>query len=292
MAAPDLTSQAALGSTGAPPACHLARVQLRRYMAGDEIPEPLLDELRRHIGECDGCKAESVRLRDALASVVPGSSPAPGIQPAESGASPIGKLLALLPAIPDGRLKSALKAPKTVGMSIALAIVVVLLTTVFRNPTASLGPKAAETVAASEEESGETKASAADKSAHSEEGGKATTEEVEGDAHATEDDPGAEEGHGSDSEAGHDLAAESADEPETEAFAPLRGTVVVAGGTEHGTGHGKPSAPSAKPAAKPRPATRRKAAPPARPASPKPATQAAITPKPSNTAEPYVKVYK
>lgn len=295
MAAPDLTSQAALSSVGAPPACQLARVQLRRYMAGDEIPEPLLEELRSHLNECEGCKSESVRLRDALASVAPGTSPAPGSVPAGTRFGLMDRLLAMIPAIPEGRLKSALKAPKTVGLSIGLAVVVVLLSTVFRNPTAALGPKASEsaTLAKEAEAAGEEQKDAA---AHGDESTAEDESEPATDAKPTADD----HGDATEDEVGHSGSSahrSSEEEHGGESVDPtVGGKVVVVGGSSHEPAVEKTEATKPKLLVKPRTTTtrrtstksRRTSSPPAVKSASKPAPKAAV-PTPN---EPYVKVYK
>lgn len=292
MAAPELTSHAVSRSETASHECHLARVQLRRYMAGDEIPEQLLEELRHHLSECEGCKSESVRLRDALASVAPGTSPAPGASADTGNSGLVGRLLARIPAVPEGRLKSALKAPKTVGMSIGLAVVVVLLSTVFRNPTAALGPKASESATLSSEaeptsEAATTHASnpGAEESSDSIDHG----DEKPDPSQATDSEPltTPRDALVESTDPTHESDKELRDEPPVTPV--LGGKVVIAGGSPT-TAQAKPSAPTRRTTPKPRATVRKLTTRPHRTRA-TPQAKPAAQPKPSGTSGAYVKVY-
>jgi len=261
-------------------------------MAGDEIPEPLLEELRHHLSECEGCKSESVRLRDALASVAPGTSPAPGASTDAGNSGPVGRLLAMIPAVPEGRLKSALKAPKTVGMSIGLAVVVVLLSTVFRNPTAALGPKASESATlASEAETTSEAATTHASSSGAEESSESTDhgDEKADPSQAADAEPLAtpHDAPLDSTDPTHESGKELRDEPPVTPV--LGGKVVIAGGSPS-SAQAKPSVPPRRTAPKPRATVRKPTARPRRSrATPpaKPATQ----PKTSGASSSYVKVY-
>lgn len=259
-------------------------------MAGDEIPEPLLEELRSHLNECEGCKSESVRLRDALASVAPGTSPASGSASAAGRFGPLDKFLAMIPAIPEGRLKSALKAPKTVGLSIGLAVVVVLLSTVFRNPTAALGPKASESAALAEESeaTGEEETAAA---AHGDEPTAEDGSDTATDAHPTAvDHEAATEDEGGHSSASADGSGE-VEHGEESADPTVGGKVVVVGESSHEPAVEKSEAAKPMPVAKPKATTKRRTSTKSRRTSSKPAAKPAPKAATSTSNEPYVKVY-
>ncbi len=261
-------------------------------MAGDEIPEQLLEELRHHLSECEGCKSESVRLRDALASVAPGTSPAPGASADTGNSGLVGRLLARIPAVPEGRLKSALKAPKTVGMSIGLAVVVVLLSTVFRNPTAALGPKASESATLSSEaeptsEAATTHASnpGAEESSDSIDHG----DEKPDPSQATDSEPltTPRDALVESTDPTHESDKELRDEPPVTPV--LGGKVVIAGGSPT-TAQAKPSAPTRRTTPKPRATVRKLTTRPHRTRA-TPQAKPAAQPKPSGTSGAYVKVY-
>lgn len=285
MAIPQPTAQA--GTQRATPVeCHLARVQLRRYMSGDELPEPLFGELTAHLQACPDCKDEALRLRDALSSVMPGAAavePAPDAQPGTG-------LLGRIQALPMGRIAEAFREPKTVALSVALAIVLVLLTTVFRDPARLLGPKAAASAAAKEEakkaeqpaaeapaEEPEAHAAGHDEAPHGDDAGGAKEDLQE---LAATDGHDAAAPHEAGHAEGHKARAAKVERQEL-AKTPVGGSIVVA-------------KPAAKPSASPARATARKAASkpaPKRRAQARKTANPAAAPKPASPAEPYVRVH-
>lgn len=134
--------------------CHLAQAQLKRFLAGEELPEDLLVDLEHHVSNCPDCRhaaersggvptpsetsgKEKPRLpwatvmqvlkkKDSAAAGSPQSPPdilaAPGSE---------------LAPVPKNRVKVAL-------LTTALAAVLVAMTLISRDPTVIFGRKASE----------------------------------------------------------------------------------------------------------------------------------------------------
>lgn len=142
--------------------CQIANAQLRRYLTGEEMPSSVVNELETHLRNCPECMSAAQTLRESLKGVLSSKitgKPAP--QPkAPTSAQPQIQVLdqAIVtervetprPAdvfdAPDSEFKQT--APKkksnvkTLVYSIGLAAILVLMSTVFKDPTALFGPKA------------------------------------------------------------------------------------------------------------------------------------------------------
>ena len=134
--------------------CQLAQVQLKRYLAGESIADELLADLERHLEECNGCRSAAKVMRAAAGA----SNPTPSESTPEEEAKPkakfsLGSLLknskATAVVRPVGEKKDN---RKTLILSASLAVVLILMSTVFKDPTKLFGAKAADTVAKTEKD--------------------------------------------------------------------------------------------------------------------------------------------
>lgn len=115
--------------------CELARVQMKRYLGGEELPPKLMEELEQHVRACSSCShyLDSQKLK--LAAKLSGAKqekvkavPAPkGPKDSEVFTKP----------------KQAWLTPKTLGLAAALALVLFAMSAVAKDPTLLFGPKAA-----------------------------------------------------------------------------------------------------------------------------------------------------
>lgn len=140
--------------------CQIAQAQLRRYLTGEEMPSAIVTDLETHLRHCPECMAAAQTLRESLKGVLSGKitgrpetpKPEPARAIAEAAAS--GQAAVQTPAdlldAPDSDFKPK-KAPKksnlrTLLYTSALAILLVLMSTVFKDPTTLFGPRASSTV--------------------------------------------------------------------------------------------------------------------------------------------------
>lgn len=96
--------------------CHLTQALVRRFMKGDELSDALLADVEKHLAVCADCMA-----------VANGST------------KPLAERKELPPVLTQAL--SILQQPKHLMMLGGLAVVLVLMGTVLRNPTSVLGPK-------------------------------------------------------------------------------------------------------------------------------------------------------
>lgn len=138
--------------------CQLAQVQIKRYLAGETLPEVLLNDLTSHIAECKDCAELAEQQKDELRALISPEEEQPAKQ------SLLDRLRALLLGLvarqaPESGDENAsgllqkLKQNKPVVLSCALAVVLIVMATIAGNPTTLFGPK----VAAAEEKSEEKK---------------------------------------------------------------------------------------------------------------------------------------
>lgn len=142
--------------------CQIAQAQLRRYLTGEDMPNAVVNELETHLRNCADCMAAAQTLRESLRGVLtskitgkPTSEPRrpreeTRHEPAIAKAVATGMAAVQTPAdvfdAPDEQFKHkpAKKKSnfKTLAYSGALALVLVLMSTVFKDPTALFGPRA------------------------------------------------------------------------------------------------------------------------------------------------------
>jgi hypothetical protein len=135
--------------------CQIAQAQLRRYLTGEEMPNAIVTDLETHLRHCPECMAAAQTLRESLKGVLNGKitgkpvkqePKAPAPKAVVSNQEPVQSPADILDA-PDSQFKPT-KAPKksnakTLLYSGALALVLVLMSTVFKDPTKLFGPRAA-----------------------------------------------------------------------------------------------------------------------------------------------------
>lgn len=159
--------------------CQLAQAQMRRFLTGEAMPDELVDDLEGHLKACPECMADANRQRSALNAMltdkITGKTPAakvsvkaklPGVTGRfvrrKSGSSTtVADQAVVEPTLrtprdvlnapdrqfePKTKSKSKIKSSsaKTLVYSLGLAVVLVLMSTVFKDPTRLFGPKANE----------------------------------------------------------------------------------------------------------------------------------------------------
>ncbi len=149
--------------------CQIAQAQMRRYLVGEEMPKAVVGDLEAHLKGCADCMAAAQLERESLSSVltnrITGQSRKPASPDAPSPQSPIPFATKFAPKkLQPG--KAAIQAPvdildtpdeqfapkpkkksidlKTVAYSVGLALILVLMSTVMKDPTAIFGPRASE----------------------------------------------------------------------------------------------------------------------------------------------------
>ncbi|MCH7904271.1 MAG: hypothetical protein IH944_06845 [Armatimonadetes bacterium] len=157
--------------------CQLAKAQMRRFLTGEAMPDELVSDLEGHLKACPECMADANRQRGALNAmltdkIIGGKPTAKAVvkpkpqgvtgrfvrRRSESGTAVADKAV-VEPTLrtprdvlnaPDRQFKSKIKTKvksstaKTLVYSLGLAVVLVLMSTVFKDPTRLFGPKANE----------------------------------------------------------------------------------------------------------------------------------------------------
>jgi hypothetical protein len=114
--------------------CELARVQMKRYLGGEELPPQLMEELEQHVHACASCSHYLDAQRLKLAAKLSGGKPKQVKEPK----APTG------PKDTDvfTKPKQVWLTPKTMGLAAALALVLFAMSAVAKDPTLLFGPKA------------------------------------------------------------------------------------------------------------------------------------------------------
>lgn len=123
--------------------CHLAQVQLKRYLAGDEMPDELLADLVGHIKRCKECTQAAEQHKESLADMLNCHAARPAGDGLMAKIAAGGKAL-VTPRDPSGERSPLIQSPKTLILSGALALTLIVMSTVMRDPTALFGPRASE----------------------------------------------------------------------------------------------------------------------------------------------------
>lgn len=128
--------------------CKLAQAQLQRYLAGAAMSPDALTALEEHLLECSDCQAMLSQVNQPEA---PAPTPAPfpdsPVQApvAQTAAEPRKELTLRIPSL-RGLIESAVgKTPgkgKTLALTAALAVMLVLMSTIAKDPTRLLGERA------------------------------------------------------------------------------------------------------------------------------------------------------
>lgn len=148
--------------------CHIATVLMKRFLDGDDLPAEMLDDLERHVKACPGCQTTINNERTTIEEVLDGPESAStglggmmakfGMKTATAGgfatAYPTEALVAAArthtTTSPGGI--AAFKNPKVLLLSAGLAIVLIAMSTVLRDPTLLMGKKASAVVSEASDE--------------------------------------------------------------------------------------------------------------------------------------------
>lgn len=145
--------------------CQIAQAQLRRYLTGEDLPYALVADLEAHLKNCPSCMEVARQKRDSLKGILVSEiTGKPHVQPTPKAAPTMkareikqaieqGKAVIQNPAdvfaMPDEafkiekRKKAKSGNSKTIIYSVCLATILVLMSTVFKDPTKLFGPRAA-----------------------------------------------------------------------------------------------------------------------------------------------------
>ncbi|MBS1710571.1 MAG: zf-HC2 domain-containing protein [Armatimonadetes bacterium] len=280
--------------------CQIATVLMKRFLDGDNLPQGLLDDLERHLRACPSCQAILNNEHKSIEEVLDGPMEAKGVAGWMSrlGAQPAGLAMAgpaqafmhsgsasFAIAAPAPGI-AALKNPKVLFLSIALAVVLIAMSTLLRNPTSLLGPRASNTAAATytepkdehpagggTEESGHDTEPKADTTEHP-----APTKESEAEAVEDHKQPEGEPNHSTTEIPKQKGPEKLVPDPRVPGEPTLQNSgIIVAGGNNQK----KPQEPAQKPAgngANAKPVTTKK--------SPAPTQRTSTSRKPATTRKP------
>lgn len=151
--------------------CHLARAQLKRLGQGEQLPAEIDADLEQHLRICEECRLEAVRLRQVLMGDAAPAEPKAKVNPSElllQVGEIVRNLISRLPLPGAKRLAPSksngwMNDPGTpfvkdsrVNMrvaftSIGLALTLIAMSTILRDPTALLGAKAGTKATVSKE---------------------------------------------------------------------------------------------------------------------------------------------
>lgn len=131
--------------------CLLTQAQVKRYLAGAEFSDDLLLSIERHLKACPDCMAEASRQREALGGGAGETLAA--VEPVAK-TSLIAKVkTAFAPRVVEEPLLAnpgqsgqpdpiaVLKTPKNLILSGSLAVVLVAMSLMMRNPSSLFGPR-------------------------------------------------------------------------------------------------------------------------------------------------------
>lgn len=124
--------------------CELTRVQMKRYLGGEELPEPLMEELEQHVHACPSCRHYLDTQKLKLAAKLSGAK-AEKIKAPQEPKGPKDSDVFHEP-------KQKLFTPKTLGLAAALALVLFAMSAVAKDPTLIFGRKASAAMASSEKD--------------------------------------------------------------------------------------------------------------------------------------------
>ncbi len=235
--------------------CGLTQSQIKRILRGEELPAPLMADVEQHLKACDECQnfldstklelAAQIASRTQTQPAAKKPAPAPTVpkrKPTKAAAEAYKQ-----PSPPAG-----LKNGKTLALSIGLAAVLILMSTILRDPTKLFGPRAISSSLGEK----------ALKVTEPDEVIKYTDEELEKMAHEGEEGEGHQEEehapadeHHEETPGDHEPEHREEEPAKPKPADPNDQNLLIAEGGETVTPHPKPEPekPAAKPAAKPAP---------------------------------------
>ncbi len=202
--------------------CHIATVLMKRFLDGEKLPPNVLGEMESHVKACPSCqeilKGEKLSIEEVLDGDGASTGFLNGLMKKMGGnSSTAGGFATAYPAealVAASRSSyrtaapgiSAFKNPKVLVLSIGLAVVLILMSTILKDPTALMGGRAIKSVAPSADEGLDSKGGSetGDDSGHAD--GEAT-DHAEG---VAEGEPSTADGAG-DEVAGGDAHGEAVD---------------------------------------------------------------------------------
>ena len=143
--------------------CRLAKVQIKRFLLGQELPPDVVRELEGHLRICNDCSEELEKIRKELSSYAEvrmrGSEPEPQIDPEpELDSRPKPKRRTVTQVLIDWMWPATDRPAneggpfqrygKTVLLTIVLVAVMVAMGTVLKDPTLLFGDRAATSLGA------------------------------------------------------------------------------------------------------------------------------------------------
>ncbi|MDI9635082.1 zf-HC2 domain-containing protein [Kamptonema cortianum] len=259
--------------------CQITAVLMKRFLDGENLPDEIQESLETHLRVCPECRIRVTSEQQSLIKMLDSAAETAAVLSKASR----GEDSSVVAATPAAAISKAMKTtthvspagwaafknPKVLGLSFALAVVLIAMTTIMRNPTALLGGKASEALASSSEtksEDAEVKAPGNDEESST------TDPEVTGEAsHSADSGSEGETTHvdhasGPSPNSSADSAQPEKPQVENDPRVPGKPTLdtselIVAGGTQKSpssqppvtkpTGSGQ-KAPAKKSAAKPR----------------------------------------
>ncbi len=147
--------------------CELARVQMKRYLGGEELPPKLMEELEQHVRACSSCSHYLDTQKLKLAAKLSGSKQE-SVKAAPAPKGPKDSDVFTKP-------RQAWLTPKTLGLAAALALVLFAMSAVAKDPTILFGPKASAVRPSAE---GEAKEGSVDSPGEEADGGESHKEEA------------------------------------------------------------------------------------------------------------------
>lgn len=142
--------------------CQISTVLMKRFLDGETLPPDLLSELEQHLRVCPGCQAIVNGDGPSLDEILDGPKVKAGMaafmgkltgSQTPGGFATLGPAEALMQASVKTHAPApglaAFKNPKVLFLSGALAIVLIAMSTILRNPENLLGRKAASLYAES-----------------------------------------------------------------------------------------------------------------------------------------------
>lgn len=142
--------------------CQIAKAQIGRYLAGDALSAEALDQLEEHIARCPDCKQTLAEKRASLQAMLglgeAKAEPKVAAQVPEQQAKPLNGWLKAKaieqfkttnPTPPAPTAQQSNAKFKTAAYSVALAVVIVAMSYLSKNPNTVLGEKAIDMPSAS-----------------------------------------------------------------------------------------------------------------------------------------------
>jgi|GEM_PF-1838761 len=132
--------------------CQLAQAQMSRYLAGEALAEETLSQLERHLASCGECKQAALEKRSSLQTIIGGEPTPPAADPTRAprpARAVVGARIEVPEEAPANPAAAVFlrKNARTLGLGVALSLVLIGMSFVAGDPTRLFGPKLAPTPA-------------------------------------------------------------------------------------------------------------------------------------------------